>query len=70
MIATITKTTKLQGGKTMKNLKGKIFTMLLIGILFFCVSYLISKRFYINYEISSAYSYTHSVKNAIEELTK
>lgn len=54
----------------MKKLSGKIFTMVLIGILFFCVSYLISKRFYINYEISSAYSYTHSVKQAIEELTK
>lgn len=54
----------------MKTLKGKIVTVILIGSLFFCVSYLIKKRFYINYEISAISSYVDTVKSALDALDK
>ncbi len=54
----------------MKSIKGKIVTIILIGSLFFCVSYLIKKRFYINYELSAISSYVDTVKSALDTLDK
>lgn len=52
----------------MKNLTSKLITLILIISLFFSISYLFNKRFFINHEISAIKAYTYEIEKALENI--